>query len=113
MAKRQTKRRGYLLRRTKKRRQNKRQKGGGNDQTIYFVSSESPSRPGYPVMRVLSTNGDGMGGFTGIENYVSEQAYDIEDQLLSIKMNRSNKRTPKHAIVKKIVIKKPIYLPKI
>lgn len=109
MKKRQTRKQKSPPRRTRKRRQ---QKGGYGDQTLYLVSSESPSRPGYPVMRVLSVDGDSMGGFMGFEQYLSDLTYDIEDQLLAIKLNRANKKVPKRAIVKKLVIRKPLYLPK-
>lgn len=105
-----TRKRRSPPRRTRKRRA---QRGGYyGDQTLYLVTSESPSRPGYPIMRVIPMEGDGMGGFMGIERNLSDIAFGVEDSLLALKMNRGNKKVPKRAIVKKLVIRKPLYLPK-
>ena len=109
MKKHGTRKRRTPPRRTRKQRK---QKGGYGDQTIYFVSEESPSRPGYPIVRVLSSQGDNAGGVMGWEQYLSEATYDIEDQLIALKMNRGNKKVPKKAVVKKVVIRKPVYIPK-
>lgn len=104
-------------RKTRKQKPTQRKKAkrvGGNregDRTFYFVASESLSRPGYPIMQVISTYGDGMGGFMSFEKYLSDLTYEIEDQLLAITNNRANKKIPKNAVVKKIVIRNPIYVP--
>jgi hypothetical protein len=76
-----------------------------------LVTTESPSRPKYPVMRFIFNDGDGIGGITSFEKYLSELAYDIEDQLIALKLNQRNINKSPIALIKKYIINKGMYIP--
>jgi hypothetical protein len=84
---------------------------GTRNKTLYLVTTESPSRPKYPVMRFIFNDGDGIGGITSFEKYLSELAYDIEDQLIALKLNQRNINKSPIALIKKYIINKGMYIP--
>jgi len=101
-----------IKRRTQKRRDHS-VGGDGNNyvDSYYYMVSESETRPGYPVVRVIHMPGHGAGGLFQFEKYLSDLTYDIEDSLAALELNRQGKRLPKQARIKKYVVKRPFYNP--
>ena len=108
MKRNQTKKKCNKPRKTQK---NKRCKGGDNVDAYYYMVSESETRPNYPVVRVIHMPGNGVSGSFQFEEYLSNIAYEIEDQLAAIALNKNGIRTPKQIRIKKHVIRKPPYIP--
>jgi hypothetical protein len=84
----------------------------GGDKKVSVLVMESPTRPKYPVSRIIVTDGDtGKGSVYKLEEYMSDVTYGVEDALAALKQNKEGNKLPKQIFVNGFNIREPIYTP--
>lgn len=106
----QTRRKRQNKKQIRQRKNSSRRLRGGNKK-VYYTTEESPTRPNYPVVRVVVTEKDEAGFMQQLEEHFSKLGYEIEDYLVALKRSEANEKLPKMYVVKGQEIIEPVYIP--
>ena len=85
-------------------------RGRGGGEKLGVIVYESPTRPKFPVSKVVYIDDDRLGSTQKFGRTLSDSFYDAEDYLYALKENQKGKKLPNKFVFHSIDIEKPTYI---